>query len=274
MGRGAGGASGVEGGRTLDYLGALHASLPWRRLLSLQPVGGYSICCGDFELVAFESPLWVFTVVGLAVIVSCKRVHLGFLEQPIKRVCAGSIAYRRGDSSFLPALRQCIALWRVRETTDNDDRTDDILAGTWIAFRAKVIGRKFVRDVGVLTIANGVAAVLSFMTAILVARWLGPELYGVAALLMSYPSVVYTLFDARSPEASVKYLSEFHARGERERVLAMCKLGYVVDVAIAARGVHRCAAYCSLGSAKYCARARGSWPDRRLCRCVYSQRTG
>jgi len=41
----------------------------------------------DFDLVAFESPLWVFTVVGLAVIEACKRLHLGVLERPIKRIC-------------------------------------------------------------------------------------------------------------------------------------------------------------------------------------------
>ncbi|MFZ8853885.1 MAG: lipopolysaccharide biosynthesis protein, partial [Armatimonadota bacterium] len=77
--------------------------------------------------------------------------------------------------------------------------------------------RPFVRHVGVLTVANGVGAVLSFVQGILVARWLGPELYGVAALVMSIPSLVYTFFDARSAEASVKFLSEFDARGERER---------------------------------------------------------
>jgi O-antigen/teichoic acid export membrane protein len=108
------------------------------------------------------------------------------------------------------------------------------LHGLWAAFRTKLIARKFVRDVGVLTIANGVAASLSFMQAILVARWLGPELYGVAALVMGYPGIVHTFLDARSAEASVKYLSEFDARGERDRIIAMCKLGFVVDIAIAA----------------------------------------
>jgi O-antigen/teichoic acid export membrane protein len=93
--------------------------------------------------------------------------------------------------------------------------------------------RPFVRHVGVLTVANGVGAVLSFVQGILVARWLGPELYGVAALVMSIPSLVYTFFDARSAEASVKFLSEFDARGERERALAMCKVGYTVDFTIA-----------------------------------------
>jgi O-antigen/teichoic acid export membrane protein len=105
------------------------------------------------------------------------------------------------------------------------------LSGLWAAFRTKVIARKFVRDVGVLTVANGVAAILTFMQGILVARWLGPELYGVAALVMSYPGFLHTLLDSRSAEASVKYLSEFNATGEHERILAVCKLGYVVDIA-------------------------------------------
>jgi O-antigen/teichoic acid export membrane protein len=102
----------------------------------------------------------------------------------------------------------------------------------WETFRIKVIERKFVQDVGVLTFGNFVSAALNFAQGILVARWLGPELYGVAALVMSYPGVVLTLLDARSWEASVKYLSEFHAKGDRDRVLAMCRLGYMIDLVI------------------------------------------
>ncbi|MGK7905026.1 MAG: lipopolysaccharide biosynthesis protein [Hormoscilla sp.] len=103
----------------------------------------------------------------------------------------------------------------------------------WKYFRTQVIKRKFVRDVGVLTIANLVAAMLSFAQGIFVARWLGPERYGMAALVMTYPGLVFAFFDARSAEASVKYLSEFYARGDRDRVLGMCKLGYIIDVGIA-----------------------------------------
>jgi O-antigen/teichoic acid export membrane protein len=97
----------------------------------------------------------------------------------------------------------------------------------------KVLSRPFVQHVGILTIASFVQAMIGFVKGILVARWLGPELYGVAALIMSYPGLVYTFFDARSVEASVKYLSQFHAKGEKERALAMCKFGYLVDIAIA-----------------------------------------
>ncbi|CEP68826.1 Polysaccharide biosynthesis protein [Moorella glycerini] len=99
---------------------------------------------------------------------------------------------------------------------------------------SRLASRQFVRDVGALTAAQFAGAVLNFIQGILVARWLGPDLYGLAGLVMSYPGLVYTFFDARSSEASVKYLSEFSATGERDRVLAVCKLGYTVDFAIAA----------------------------------------
>jgi SAM-dependent methyltransferase len=42
----------------------------------------------DFELVAFDNPVWIFTVIGLAVIEVLKQVHLGLAERPIKRSCA------------------------------------------------------------------------------------------------------------------------------------------------------------------------------------------
>jgi len=105
--------------------------------------------------------------------------------------------------------------------------------GLWETFRAKVIGRKFVQDVGVLTVANAVGVVLSFIQAILIARWLGPKLYGVAALVMAYPAVLFGFIDTRSAQASVKYLGEFEAKRDSARALAVCKLGYTVDMAIA-----------------------------------------
>ena len=107
------------------------------------------------------------------------------------------------------------------------------LPALWGAFRTKIVARKFVQNVGVLTIANFVGAALNFVQGILVARWLGPELYGVVALVMTYPNLVHGFFDARSVTASVKYLGEYHALGQRDRALAMCKLGYAVDLAVA-----------------------------------------
>lgn len=107
------------------------------------------------------------------------------------------------------------------------------LTNLWGNFRAAIVARKFVQNLGVLTIANFAGAALSAVQGFLVARWLGPELYGVTALVMTYPSLVYAFFDVRSVSASVKYLNEYHAQGKHDRALAMCKLGYAVDLTVA-----------------------------------------
>lgn len=100
-------------------------------------------------------------------------------------------------------------------------------------FHASLLARKFVQDVGALTVANVAGAVLNIVQGVLVARWLGPESYGLVGLAMTYPSFIYALFDARSVSASMKFLSEYHARSERDRALAMCRLSYAIDIAVA-----------------------------------------
>lgn len=42
----------------------------------------------DFVILRFESPLWVFTVIGMAVIEFLKRLRLGLLERPVRSLCA------------------------------------------------------------------------------------------------------------------------------------------------------------------------------------------
>jgi O-antigen/teichoic acid export membrane protein len=100
----------------------------------------------------------------------------------------------------------------------------------WTNLRSNVLEQRLFRDVGVLTAANVVDAGLSVLQGMLVARWLGPELYGVAALVMTYPALLFTFLDPRASDASVKYLGEFSSRRERERASAMCTLGWVVDL--------------------------------------------
>lgn len=106
---------------------------------------------------------------------------------------------------------------------------------SWPLFKAwrQLIPRHPLQQVGALTLANGFSEILNFFQGIFVARWLGPELYGTAVLVMSLPRLVYAFFDARSSQASTKYLSEFHVRKESEQAVAMCQLGYAVDFTIA-----------------------------------------
>ena len=104
-----------------------------------------------------------------------------------------------------------------------------ILQAAWRRLRSR-----FLRDVGALTVARFAGAALSLTQGILVARWLGPEQYGTAALVMTYPAVLFSFLDAKSGAAGVKYISEFEAKGEAKMALAMCKLGYGIDAALAA----------------------------------------
>jgi len=106
------------------------------------------------------------------------------------------------------------------------------LQSFWFGLRQR-IGRKFAKDMGILTISNVASATLGLLQGILVARWLGPEKFGVAALVMSYPAMLFAFFDARTNAATIKFLSEFKEKGEIPKALAVCKLGYGVDLAVA-----------------------------------------
>lgn len=101
--------------------------------------------------------------------------------------------------------------------------------------------RVFFRDVGSLLSANTLGGVLSFAQGIIVARILGPEGLGMAALVMSYPALIFRFFDASSAEATVRYLSEFHASEDRTRARSFCLLAWMVDFLIAAVALGICA---------------------------------
>lgn len=102
------------------------------------------------------------------------------------------------------------------------------------AWWRNVIGTKFVRDAGMLSASQVLMGALMFAQGILVARWLGPEQFGVATLIMGYPALLFSVFDARSSAATVKFVSAFAAQRQPQSALAMCKVSYTVDLAIAA----------------------------------------
>jgi SAM-dependent methyltransferase len=64
---------------------------------------------GDFEIITFESPLWVLTIIGGAVTEVMKRLHLGFIEPPLKRLCGALdrllTRHQQRPASFAPAYR-------------------------------------------------------------------------------------------------------------------------------------------------------------------------
>ncbi|MFL5738475.1 MAG: lipopolysaccharide biosynthesis protein [Actinomycetota bacterium] len=104
------------------------------------------------------------------------------------------------------------------------------MSGWASTFRDRLVGSRFVRNVGRLWAAQGVALAAGAIQGVLVARWLGPSLFGTAALVIAVPSVVATIFDARAADAAIRYLGEFSAANDSRRASAFAKLGYLLDV--------------------------------------------
>src|SRR4029453_1282456 len=80
-------------------------------------------------------------------------------------------------------------------------------------------GSGLVPNAGKLGGAGGVRLALGIFPSVLVARWLGPEDFGLAALVLGVPALIFTFFDPQAPEAVVKYLGEFATTGERKKAL-------------------------------------------------------
>ena len=74
----------------------------------------------------------------------------------------------------------------------------------------------------------GIAAVQG----ILVARILGPSGLGAAALIVAFAGVMYSIVDARSSDASMKYLGGYIAHAKYKEALAVARLTYAVDLGV------------------------------------------
>ena len=92
----------------------------------------------------------------------------------------------------------------------------------------------FAKNTGALASSNLLGAIIAFVQSVIVTRWLGPELYGIYSLTISYPFLVFCIFNARTSEMTVRFLSAFDARGERDKADALWRLGYLIDICIAA----------------------------------------
>jgi O-antigen/teichoic acid export membrane protein len=77
---------------------------------------------------------------------------------------------------------------------------------------------------------------LNFGTHALGARLLGPEDYGLAVLIMSYPALVVSLLTVDSGKITARYVARLRGDVMQGRILEVCKLGYVVDFIVTISG--------------------------------------
>jgi O-antigen/teichoic acid export membrane protein len=87
-------------------------------------------------------------------------------------------------------------------------------------------------DVGLLTAGQYVAAGLNFVTNVLLARLLGPTDYGLLALIVAYPTLIWSFVGMKSVSVITRYISAFRAKRQYEEVKAALKLAYGIDFVV------------------------------------------
>jgi O-antigen/teichoic acid export membrane protein len=77
--------------------------------------------------------------------------------------------------------------------------------------------------------ANAVVLGLGFLQMILATRILGPQAYGLLALIITYAGAVGQVIDSRVWETATSYLVRYRADGDLVKAAAMAKLCYLID---------------------------------------------
>ncbi|MGH9152622.1 MAG: lipopolysaccharide biosynthesis protein, partial [Acidimicrobiales bacterium] len=92
------------------------------------------------------------------------------------------------------------------------------------------------RHIGGLWGAEGLGLLTTVVQTTFVARALGPQSYGVAALIIAVPSFLFSFLDPQSESAVVRYLARFEREEDSSRAAAVVKTAYLVDLGLAAAG--------------------------------------
>jgi O-antigen/teichoic acid export membrane protein len=103
-----------------------------------------------------------------------------------------------------------------------------------MTFNLGTSARGFVASAAILTTAQYVSAAVGFITTLVAARWLGPEAFGVAAVIMAYPTAVSSFTSVKTATVTQRYASGFRSMRQHPELLAVSKLGFTIDFAVSA----------------------------------------
>jgi O-antigen/teichoic acid export membrane protein len=80
-----------------------------------------------------------------------------------------------------------------------------------------------------LVASQYISASITLLISIITARLLGPNEYGRAALVISYPTLIYSLIAIKSSSITTKHIASFKSTGQEEEIKSTCALGYGID---------------------------------------------
>jgi O-antigen/teichoic acid export membrane protein len=100
-----------------------------------------------------------------------------------------------------------------------------------------IFRHRLVEGASLLAISQYVGAALNMVTNILIARLLGPTDYGLVALAVAYPTMLWSFVSVKSISVITRYVAIFRARREPEKLKGLVKLGYSLDFFVSLIGL-------------------------------------
>ena len=127
-----------------------------------------------------------------------------------------------------------------------------ITLATFTLAMRRTLSHPLASDSAMLATSQYLAAMIGFLTNITAARMLGPRDYGTVALIMAYPTLLWSFAAVKSISITTRYLASFHTTQQRSDAESICKIGYSLD-------------FCSAIAAFMLVSATGWWVAPTMC---------
>ena len=72
--------------------------------------------------------------------------------------------------------------------------------------------------------ASYLGAAIGLLTSIIATRLSSPTEYGTAALIMSFPSLLWSIASFKPSSIATRYIVRYRADGQHDHVLSICSL--------------------------------------------------
>lgn len=92
-----------------------------------------------------------------------------------------------------------------------------------------IVSHRLARGAGFLAAGQYIAAGLGFVTNLLIARLLEPKEYGLVALTMAYPTLLWYFVGVKSVSVTTRYVAMYREQVENGKLRAVAGVGYAVD---------------------------------------------
>ncbi len=106
-------------------------------------------------------------------------------------------------------------------------------AGRVLNGMREVLSHRLARASGSLAAGQYIAAGINFATNLLLVRLLGPADYGLLALTVAYPTLLWSFVGVKSVSVTTRYLAMYRAQGEPGKLRGVALLGYAMDLLLA-----------------------------------------